>query len=356
MLILEREARQGLGSTGKSIGGVRAQFATETNIRLSMYSIPFLAQFEEITGHPSDYKPQGYLLLATSPAEMNYLRANYNLQVSLGLKTAELISREDVVKILPQIHADDIVGGAYCSTDGFVDPHSVMSGFTARAIDAGATLCRSVEVTGINVEGGAISGVETTKGRIDTSTVVNAAGPWAAGVAAMAGVQLPVEPLPRMELRTESFQGMPDRLPMIFDLTKGLHFRPEGLALLMGWADPNEKPGFKTEFDVTSIEKTLTVAAERVPCFADLAVDPRKCWAGMYEMSPDHHAILGPSPDVKGLYFANGFSGHGVMHSPATGRILADLILHGESRIIDQGALSVRRFDEGREIQETAIV
>jgi sarcosine oxidase subunit beta len=172
----------------------------------------------------------------------------------------------------------------------------------------------------------------------------------------MAGVDLPVQPLRRMLVPTEPFPGLPERLPMMIDMSTGWHFRQEGLGLLMAWAHPDEQPGFRTDFDPAYIEKSLTHAASRVPDFANLAVNPRRCWAGMYEMSPDHHAILGPSPDLRGFYFANGFSGHGVMHSPATGRILADLILHGETSVIEAKDLNVQRFAEGRAIEETAIL
>jgi sarcosine oxidase subunit beta len=356
VLVLERETRQGLGSTGKSMGGVRAQFATDVNIQMSLYSIPFLNRFEEITGYPSGYKPHGYLFMATNESHMNYLRANYARQKALGLQGVELIQPDDIRKILPQLRSDDILGGSLCPTDGFVDPNSVMTGFMTRASELGATLMRGTEVTGIDVEHGQIAGVTTTNGSIATRTVVNAAGPWAAGVAGMAGAELPVEPLRRMLVPTEPFPGLPEKLPMIIDMSNGWHFRQEGLGLLMAWADPEQTPGFRTDFDPAFIEKILTYAANRVPAFADLAVNPRRCWAGMYEMTPDHHSILGPSPGVQGFYFANGFSGHGVMHSPATGRIVADLILRGKTDIIDADTLSVRRFAEGRAIEETAVL
>jgi sarcosine oxidase subunit beta len=356
VLVIERETRQGLGSTGKSMGGVRAQFATDVNIQMSLYSIPFLNRFEEATGYPSGYKPHGYLFMATTDRNMDYLRTNFARQQALGLKGIEWLQPDDIRKVLPQLRCDDIIGGTFCPTDGFVDPNSVMTGFMARAAERGATLWRGVEVTGIDVEHGEVTGVNTTNGSVATRTVVNAAGPWAAGVARMAGADLPVEPLRRMLVPTEPFPGLPERLPMIIDMSTGWHFRQEGVGLLMAWADPEQQPGFRTDFDPAFIEKILTYAAHRVPCFAELAVNPRRCWAGMYEMSPDHHSILGPAPGVRGLFFANGFSGHGVMHSPATGRILSDLILHGKTDIIDADTLSVRRFAEGRAIEETAVL
>jgi glycine/D-amino acid oxidase-like deaminating enzyme len=356
VLIVERETRQGLGSTGKSMGGVRAQFATDVNIRMSLYSIPFFARFEEATGHPSGYKPHGYLFMANNDWHMNYLRKNSARQKVLGLKNVALLTPDDIRKILPQIRSDDLIGGSLCPTDGFVDPDSVMTGFMARALDRGAELWRGTEVTGIYTDHATVSGVLTSNGGVSSPVVVNAAGPWAAGIARMAGVDLPVQPLRRMLIPTEPFPGLPEHLPMMIDMATGWHFRQEGLGLLMAWAHPDEQSGFRTEFDPAYIEKSLTHAANRVPDFANLAVNPRRCWAGLYEMSPDHHAILGPAPDLRGFYFANGFSGHGVMHSPATGRILADLILQGETHLIQAEDLNVQRFAEGRAIEETAIL
>jgi sarcosine oxidase, subunit beta len=356
VLVIERETRQGLGSTGKSMGGVRAQFATDVNIRMSIYSIPFFARFEEATGHPSGYRPHGYLFMATNEQHMNYLRENSARQKALGLKNVELLSPDAIRKVLPQLRSDDIIGGSFCPTDGFVDPESVMTGFMARAIERGAELWRGTQVTGISTGHAGVSGVETTNGDVSAPIVVNAAGPWAAAIARMAGADLPVQPLRRMLVLTEPFSGLPERLPMIIDMSTGWHFRQEGLGLLMAWADPDQEPGFRADFDPAFIEKILTHAAARVPDFANLAVNPRRCWAGLYEMSPDHHAILGPAPEVRGFYFANGFSGHGVMHSPATGRIIADLIVHGETQVIDAQDLNVQRFAEGRAIEETAIL
>ena len=161
VLVIERETRQGLGSTGKSMGGVRAQFSTDVNIRMSLYSIPFFARFEEATGHPSGYKPHGYLFMATNDWHMNYLRTNNARQKALGLKNVELLAPDDIRKVLPQLRSDDIVGGSLCSTDGFVDPDSVMTGFMARAIDRGAELWRGTEVTGIYTDHATVSGVLT---------------------------------------------------------------------------------------------------------------------------------------------------------------------------------------------------
>jgi sarcosine oxidase subunit beta len=356
VLVIEREAHQGKGSTGKSMGGVRAQFATPVNIQMSRYSIDFFSKFDEVVGHPADYRAHGYLFCATNEKHLAYLRANMERQQAFGVRNVEWITPEDIAGIVPQLRVDDILGGTFCPTDGFVDPHSVMMGFMLNAREKGVRLWLDTEVTGVEVENDQIRAVNTSRGPVETKTVVNAAGAWAAQIAEMAGAELPVEPLRRQLVPTEPFDQLPQRFPMVIDMSTGFHFRREGKGILLAWNDPKETPGFKTEFDTSFIEKILTHAASRVPVLAEAGVNPRRAWAGLYEMTPDHHAIIGPAPNVKGLYFVNGFSGHGVMHSPASGRVTADLILNGQSDLIDAHQLSVTRFAEGRSLEETAIL
>ena len=381
VLVIEREAHQGKGSTGKSMGGVRAQFSTPVNIQMSRYSIEFFSHFDEVVGHPADYRAHGYLFCATNERHLEYLKANRERQKELGVKNVELVSREDIAKFVPQLRVDDVVGGTFCQTDGFVDPHSVMMGFMLKARERGARLWLDTPVTGIEVEDSQslrferalvppltgtesssmpvqrrIAGVMTSRGLVSTRIVVNAAGPWAANVARMAGAELPVEPLRRQLVPTEPFDGLPKRFPMVIDMSTGFHFRREGKGILLAWNDPEETPGFKTDFDPGFIEKILTHAASRVPPLAEAEVNPRRAWAGLYEMTPDHHAIIGPAPGVAGLYFVNGFSGHGVMHSPASGRITAELILQGRSDLIEAEQLNVERFAAGRLLEETAVL
>jgi len=356
VLVIERESAQGKGSTGKSMGGVRAQFSTPISIQMSLYSIPFYAGFDERLGYPADYRPQGYLFCATSQKHLAYLRTNYQKQVAMGLKNVRLVAAEEIRSMFPQLRADDIVGGSFCSTDGFVDPYSAMIGFMSWASDHGAKLWKNAQVTGIERDAAGICGVETTRGAVSARKVVNAAGPWAAEVARMAGIDLPVEPLRRMLVPTEPFDQFPHTAPMIIDMSNGFHFRPESLGFLLAWNDPEETKGFKTDFDPAFIEKILTRAAARVPIFENLAVNPKRAWAGLYEMTPDHHPILGEASGVPGFFLANGFSGHGVMHAPATGKILCDLILTGKTGLVDASLLGLSRFAEGRLIEETAVL
>lgn len=356
VVILEQEPQQGLGSTGKSAGGVRAQFSTTINIQMSRYSIDVFSRFEDLTGQASGYRPHGYLFLATTAGQLEGLRKNRLFQMQHGLTNVELVEPEDIARRIPQLRVDDILGGTFCPTDGFVDPYSVMSGFSARARALGARLHLNTEVTGIEREGHRATGVRTSQGRISGGAVVNAAGPWAAGIAQMAGVHLPVTPLRRQIVNTQPFAGLPEQLPMVIDLSNGFHFRREGAGILMAWPDPAETPGYKSGFDQEFIEKILTHAHHRAPCLADAEVNPRRCWSGLYEVTPDHHAVLGAAPGVEGFYLANGFSGHGVMHSPATGRILADMILESPSPAQDATRLGLDRFAKGELIEETVVL
>jgi sarcosine oxidase subunit beta len=356
VLVIERESAQGKGSTGKSMGGVRSQFSTAVSVQMSLYSIPFYASFQQRLGYPCDYRPQGYLFCATTDQHMDYLRTNYALQVKMGLKDVRRMEGEEIRRLFPQLRADDIVGGSFCSSDGFVDPYSAMNGFMASAAENGAALWKNTTVTAITRDANGITSVETTRGSVASRTVVNCAGAWAAGVASLVGVDLPVEPLRRMLVPTEPFNEFPHTAPMIVDMSSGFHFRPEARGFLLAWNDPEETPGFRTDFDPGFVEKILIRAADRVPCFANLPVNPKRAWAGLYEMTPDHHPILGEAPGVPGFFLANGFSGHGVMHAPATGKIVSDLILTGKTDLIDASLLSLTRFAEGRMIHETAVL
>ena len=356
VILLERETHQGKGSTGKSMGGVRAQFSTDVNIRMSLYSIPFYASFEERLGHPAGYRPQGYMFCATTERHLEYLKCNYERQVAAGLAEVRLIDTQEIHDRVPQLRVDDVIGGSFCPTDGFVDPYSVMTGYTLKALERGVKLWREAEITGVRVDGSSVVAVETSKGPISTRKLVNACGAWSAAVARMAGFDLPVEPLRRMLVPSEPFDKVSHASPMTIDMSTGFHFRPEGRGMLLAWNDLSETPGFKLNFERSFVEKILTHAVSRVPVMEEMEVNPSRAWAGLYEMTPDHHPVLGPAPGLDGFYFANGFSGHGVMHSPATGKILADLILRGETDLIDWRLLDYGRFAEGRLIEETAVL
>lgn len=361
VLVLEREAGQGLGSTGKATGGVRAQFATAINIQMSRYSIDFFTRFEEATGHKCDYEPAGYLFVATSEAQLDDLRRARERQHAEGLTNVELVGAEEIARRVPQLRTVDVVGGSFCGTDGFIAPLKVMRGFTARATERGVRVWTETEVTGIEVAGGCVAGVKTTRGRISTQVVVNASGAWAALTARLAGVEIPVVPLRRQLVSVRPAVPLAAGTPMVIDLSNNFHFRPEARELaapgvLLAWPDEAETPGFKTDFDPAFTAKVFRHARARAPFLAGASVNASRCRAGLYELTPDHHAIIGEAPGVGGLFLANGFSGHGVMHSPATGRLLAELILDGRATLLDVSALSPERFAAGRLLSETSVL
>ena len=362
VLVVEREARQGLGSTGRATGGVRAQFATAINIRMSRYSIDFFTRFEEATGHACGYEAAGYLFVATSEAQLDYLKRARERQRAEGLTNVELVGAAEIARRVPGLRTDDVLGGSFCRTDGFIAPLKVLDGFTACATKRGVRVWTETQVTGIDVRGGRVAGVETSRGRIATRAVVNASGAWAAGTARLAGVEIPVVPLRRQLVSVQPRAPLPAGLPMVIDMSDGFHFRPESRAgvaaagALLAWPDDAETPGFKTDFDPAFTEKVFRRARERAPFLADATVNASRCRAGLYEVTPDHHAIIGESREVGGLFFANGFSGHGVMHSPATGRLVSELILDGRASLLDASALAAERFASGRLPAETSVL
>ncbi len=354
VLILEREAEQGRGSTGAATGGVRAQFETEINIRMSVYSIDFFENWD----HDCGYEPRGYLFFATEPEHFAYLKRNVELQRRLGVKGVDTVGPEAIREMIPGMNCDDILGGSFGRQDGFIDPLAVMRGFTERALALGARLETGTRVLKILTKDGRVTGVETDAGRIDCGRVVVCTGAWAAELAATAGISLPVEPLRRQIVWARSSKPFPQGLPMVIDLGTGFHFRPAKDStheLMFAYPDPDERPSFSRELDDAFVEKIRERARHRAPWLYETEVVREKCRVGLYENTPDHHAILGGC-EVEGLFFANGFSGHGVMHSPATGRALAEIILDGQASFLDVSMLSLHRFARGELLHETAFI
>lgn len=361
VVILEREPAQGRGSTGKATGGVRAQFSTDVNIRMSMESIRFFAEFEEHVGGDCGYLPYGYLFVALNEEEMQMLRANHQRQQAAGLTNVELLDREQVARLMPQLRVNDILGGTFCPTDGFLNPPATMQAFTRAARDRGVELETETEARKLERDAAGIARVVTNRGEISTRVVVNAAGAWAGAIARLAGVEVPVTPLRRQLVAVDADLALSERAPMMLEIGGGFHFRrgPWDSArtpLLMGRPGRDEKPGFEIEVRDEETASVLERARYRLPALGDMKMNLQHTRAGLYEMTPDHHAIVGEVPDVRGFFLANGFSGHGVMHSPATGRIISELILHGETHGLDIFPLRLERFAEGNILQETAVL
>lgn len=366
VLVVERAARECAGSTGRATGGVRAQFGTEINVRLSLYSIDFFARFAEATGRECGYEPNGYLFFATSEEEFELLKKNRERQIEWGVKNVELLDGEEVAGMVPLLRADDVRGATFCPTDGLIDPVAVTRGLTECARERGARAWMGAEVEGVDVEGGRVACVRTTRGRVSTRGVVNAAGAWGASVARMAGVELPVVPLRRHLVATRAVAGVDEALPMVIEVADGFHFRRLGRAgqngrdggrgLLLAWCEPGEIECASEELDAGFVPKILARAARRVPRLEGVEADLSQSRAGLYEMTPDRHAIVGEAPGVGGFYLANGFSGHGVMHSPATGKMIAELITEGRVKTFDAAPLGLERFAEGKLFEDAGLL
>ena len=354
VLVLERENILGLGSTGKATGGVRAQFETDINIKFSLYSLDFFRDWDFDCG----YDPRGYLFLATDKQQLDFLTQNAEKQRSLGYKEVEIVDTNSIAVRIPGLNFEDIVGGSFGPRDGFIDPLAVLDGFSSKAVAGGALIEMAKSVNSIKLSGDRVTAVETDNGAIGCDKVVLCAGAWASKLAATAGVDLPVEPLRRQIVWARSIKPLPPALPMVIDMSDGFHFRPAKNSadeVLFAYPEMEDPPGFSVDFDETFIEKVYEKAWRRAPFLSETTVVREKCRAGLYENSPDHHAILGGC-EIEGLYFANGFSGHGVMHSPATGRALAEIILDGKSSFLDVSCLNIERFAKGELLRETAFI
>lgn len=352
VILLEKEEFFGQGATGRCAGGVRYQFATEVNIKLSLESLPMLEKFEEHFRQPIDYHKVGYLFLLTDKPSVEQFRENVKLQHSLGVET-EWLSGDDVRERLPMMNLEDVLAATNHEKDGVVDPHGVVMGYISAAREQGVQALNSVEVLDILVENGQVKGVKTSQGEILTPMVVNAAGPWAGRVGEMAGVSVPIEPLRRQWFTTTPLPDLPEDFPFVIDFSQSLYFHPEGDGLLSGMSNPNEKPGFNQSVDTDWEMEHIQAAVERLPLLGEAGLASRL--AGLYENTPDAHPIFGGSP-VEGFYIVAGFSGHGFMHGPVAGKIMSEIILEGRSRTVDVSMLDLARFEEDRLIFEYNVV
>jgi sarcosine oxidase subunit beta len=358
VVLLEREKMLATGSTGRNAGGVRHQFSNEANIRLSIESIALLERFSDEVGHPIDFHQDGYLFLLSSPSSVETFRQNVALQRALGVDVQWLDARE-AGALTPGLSTDGVLAATFCQRDGIADPNGVTMGFAKTAQSLGVTVERDVEVTGIVAAAGRVAAVETTRGPIQTRTVVNAAGPYARLIGAMAGAAVPVDPIRRHIFIAAPGTGqaslhVPSSHIMVIDFETSFYFHREGAGLLFGMGDRQETPTFDTTVQWDFLPQVIDVAVTRLPALADASIS--HAWAGLYEMSPDGNPILGASDGIEGLYLINGFSGHGFQHSPAAGRILADLIT-GRDPQFDVAPFAAGRFSKlGVEAGERYVV
>lgn len=352
IVLLEREAVLGSGSTERSAGGVRLQFGTPVNIQLSQWSLAFLKRMRDEVGADPGLRQVGYLFLTADPQRAAQLESNVRLQQALGVPV-QALAPPAIAARYPYLASDGLLAANFCPEDGYADPHAVVQGLARRARELGVAIRTGVEVTAVHLREGRVDGVETRAGPLRAPAVVNATGPFAAAVARMAGVDLPVRPFRRQIYVTAPFAGLPADMPMVIDFDTSSYVRREGAGLLMGASDPAEPSSFRTEADDSTLVLLAQTIMQRVPALADAEI--LRGWAGLYAVTPDENAILGPVPGLVGFYLANGFSGHGFQQAPAVGRVLAEMIL-GRTPTIDVSPLSLTRFRDGRLIRESAAV
>ena len=352
ILLLEKEDFFGTGATGRCAGGVRYQFGTQINIRLSLESLPMLERFKDEIGQIIDYRKTGYLFLQTNQAEVAVFKRNVELQNRLGAKT-EWLSGDEIRKRLPMMHLKDVIAGSFNPRDGLVDPNSVVMGYISAAQRLGCQAISSISVTGIQTRSGRVVAVNTPDQIISTPVVVDATGPWANLTGQMAGIQIPVTPLRRQWLTTNALPELPTDFPFVIDFAQSLYFHPEGRGLLSGMSNPHETPGYDQSIDSEWELVHMEAAVKRLPLLERAGLASRI--AGLYEVTPDAHPIFGKTP-VEGYYVVTGFSGHGFMHGPIAGKLMSEIILDGKATTLDISMLDLARFAEGRLIHEYNVV
>ena len=352
VVLLERE-ELGSQSTARCAGGVRQQFSSETNVRLQRLAVRELLGFHEETGGHADFRQLGYLFLLTLPEQVADFRGLLRTWHRLGLREARWVEPEEARELVPVLRVDDVLGGTFCPTDGLASPADVTAGYAAAARRRGARLREHVAVTGVEVRGGRVRSVGTTGGAIATPLLFDCAGAWSAEVGRMAGVDVPVRPFRRHVFVTGAFPEVPRTTPMTVDFATSFYFHPEGDGVLLGMSDRQEPSTFSTEVNWDFLERTVQAAAHRAPALERAGM--RTAWAGLYESTPDHQAILGPVADVEGFWCACGFSGHGFMQAPAVGLVLAQLLVEGRAEV-DVRPFCHDRFGAGELVAERSVI
>jgi sarcosine oxidase subunit beta len=336
VVLLERETLAS-GSTSKSAGGFRAQFADELNIRLALRSIAELDAFPERVGAELDVEHSGYLFLLDNEADLERFRAALELQAALGVPSREL-SPEEAAEIVPQLETEGLIAATYCELDGKVTPEAVVTGYAEAAHGKGVRIRQGEPVKAIEARGGQVEAVQTTHGRIATGTVVCVAGVWTREVAALAGMEIPVRGEKRWIHYTPQDGGLPSVVPLTIDFTTSFYFHREGPGLAFGG-----RP----------LEELAADAAKRLPILEELPV--ASSWWGYYEMSPDHNAIVGEAAEPSRFLYATGFSGHGFQQAPAVGEHIAELVV-GREPTLDLSPFSLDRFARGEVREEQFVI
>jgi sarcosine oxidase subunit beta len=336
VVLLERESLAS-GSTSKSAGGIRAQFADELNVRIALRSMAEFQALDRVSG--IDYRRNGYLFLLSNDVDVENFRNALAVQQNLGVPS-QLISPDDVKSLLPALETSDLLAAAWCPIDGHASPESVVQAYAGAAAAQGVQILQGTALERIAVLGDKIVSVETSAGRIRTDTVICAAGVWSRDVGNLAGLDIPVRGEARWMHFTPEDGGLPQELPLTVDFATGFYFHREGGGLVFGGREP-------------TIEGVASHGTRRLPVLAELPI--QSSWWGFYEMSPDHNAIVGEVAQPRRFLYATGFSGHGFQQAPAVGEHLAELVA-GAEPTLDLSPLSLDRFERGGERHERFVV
>lgn len=332
------------GSTSKAAGGVRANFSDEFNVALGARSLDLFADFSRRPGYEIDLHRSGYLFALTKQADVELFEKSTKIHHQFNVES-RMLTPSEAGKISPLLNTKDLIAASFTPHDGHCTPESVVLGYAGGAKKLGATVLTNTEVSAIKVNSGEITSVVTSAGEVRTKAVMNCAGAWSPQIGSMVGLELPVTPYKRelviTEALSESFADLPANMPMTIDYSTSLYWHREGKGLLMGFSDKSIEAGFDLKRDPQFLEKLGAIAMLRAPRLMDIGIG--KGWAGLYEVTPDHNAILGEFKKVSRFFYATGFSGHGFLQGPAIGEILRDLYLNKQPFVrIDQ--LSADRF------------
>jgi sarcosine oxidase, subunit beta len=354
VLVVDRNSAPGMGSTGRANGGVRAQFATPINIAFSQYTIAGLIDLDDMSRGQVGYRPVGYLFMAGTDLSAETLHSSMDVQRSLGVPT-QWLSLEQVADIAPFVRLDGLRAATFCASDGIIDPHGVVSALCGEGTRLGVTYLFDTDVIRLEHDG-ARALIHCSGLDIEADHVVNAAGPFAADLAARAGIELPVVPYRRNLACTDQAPDIPASIPMCVDVDTGVLIRREGGGILIGYSDPASTPSVDTSFEPEFLDAVASRVGNRFPFLEQATINPRKCWAGLYPETPDHIAIIDAPREAPWFIQCAGFGGHGIMHSLAAGQAVAELIRDQRCSTFDLSPLRLDRFGESSPTVETAIL
>ena len=355
VVVLEKEGSVGTGSSARANGGVRAQFTTPINIDFSLYSIGEFERMQEESGGLLSFHQTGYLLMAGTEKGEHGLRVACELQRERGVRT-QWLSVEDVARLVPFVRIEGLRSGTFHERDGFLDPHGVVQTIRQSALASGAQVVTNSAVNAIDDVGDHFV-LRTGSLAVEAPWVVDAAGAHAREIGALAGVDVPVEPVRRNLAYIRDGKGPSELIPMCVDLDTGVLVRREVAGgFVVAYSDPDDEPGWDVSVDPKFFEDLAARIGNRFPFLEEAPVDPARSWAGLYPETLDHHAIVGVAPENERFVICAGFGGHGIMHSPAAGRAVAEIISDGHCSSFDLRSLRPARFAEGDWVIETAVL